>query len=301
MHKLMFSLIVLLSFVRLYSQDSESEGETPSYSTDQGPRLIQAARRQDQEGMRQALRKNADVNYQEPDSGMSALHYCAINGDNAGIRLLLGWGADINSTSHSGYTPLHYAVEYNRYETVRLISGWGAAIDIPEEFMGRTPLYMASAQGYLDIMRNLLYYNADVNKKAYYRMYSPLHAALENHHFEAAELLLQKGSFLNPWSVRNFTPLHWAVMRGDMEVLEWLITKGATLEAVSTEGYSALHLGVLFNQAEAVTYLLSKDIDTGLKTTRAAYGLPEKITALDIARIKKNKKIEAILLRGGAR
>ncbi len=300
-----FFSIMFLVYPLCHAQDNqESEDhvvEPIEYSEQQGKLLIKAARKGDLDGIRSALNKNAFVDYQDQDSGMAAIHYCAINGDNNAIRTLLGWGGDINLYADNGYTPLHFAVENGYVETVRLLTGWGAFVDTPEEFLGRTPLYMASARGDLEIMRNLIYYKADVNVKAYFRSYSPLHIALENEHYEAAEYLLQKGSYLNPWSVRQLTPLHWAAMDGKLQTLEWLISKGASLDAVSTEGYNALHLAVYFNQPEIVEFLLTTTLDINQKTTKSSYDIPEKVTALDIARIKKYKNIQKLLITAGAR
>lgn len=72
---------------------------------------------------------------------------------------------EINQKGHTGAPPLSVAVRSGRLEIVRLLVENGAIVDAGKETGDRTPLMVASGQGYDTVVRYLIAKGADVNKK----------------------------------------------------------------------------------------------------------------------------------------
>ena len=77
--------------------------------------LIEAAKQGDLESVRGILQSNKGLATQRDESGATPLHYAALNGHRPIVRLLIEWGADINTTDSQFWaTPTGWAIEYLR-------------------------------------------------------------------------------------------------------------------------------------------------------------------------------------------
>lgn len=118
-----------------------------------------------QEGSLKAARvllgaKEIDVNALNA-SGESALMMAALQGDEAGVRLLLERGAQVNQP---GWSALHYAATGPQPRVVLLLLERGAEIDAlsPNE---TTPLMMSAQYGSEESVKLLLAHGADPKRR----------------------------------------------------------------------------------------------------------------------------------------
>lgn len=74
---------------------------------------------------------DGNINAKEPDSGMSALHYCAQNYNIEFAKILLENGAETDITDAYGNTPLFKAVYFSegRTEMINLLIESGADVN----------------------------------------------------------------------------------------------------------------------------------------------------------------------------
>lgn len=79
-----------------------------------------------------------DVNTPSP-FGDFPIHVVANWGDIDGLKILLDFGANINSKGEHGYSPLHEAVEQEKLEAVKFLLARGADPSIKNDD-GSTPL-----------------------------------------------------------------------------------------------------------------------------------------------------------------
>ncbi|MEX1017641.1 MAG: ankyrin repeat domain-containing protein [Phycisphaeraceae bacterium] len=102
-----------------------------------------------------------------------------------------------------------------------------------------TPLHVASARGYGQVVKLLLVAGADVNARA--QGTTPLHEAAGCGHVEVAELLLFRQADVNAVDQAGCTPLHRAAMAGDDPMVNLLLDNDASIEAIDDEGNTVLH------------------------------------------------------------
>jgi ankyrin repeat protein len=77
--------------------------------------LLEAAKKGQLETAQQVLQSNPGVANQKDESGATALHYAAIHGHRAVVRLLVDAGANINCADDQfGASPAGWAIEYLR-------------------------------------------------------------------------------------------------------------------------------------------------------------------------------------------
>ncbi|WOK95715.1 serine/threonine-protein kinase TNNI3K-like [Canna indica] len=101
-------------------------------------RLMFLVNDRDLDGIREALRSGADVNFRDID-GRTALHVAACQGFTDVTELLLRMGADINPEDRWGSTPLADAKHYKNDEVIKLLEKHGAKVRIASANVDNAP------------------------------------------------------------------------------------------------------------------------------------------------------------------
>jgi len=89
----------------------------------------------------------------------------SVRGNTAGVLSLLADGADVNTTVRGGWTPLYIASQNGYAEIVEALLAKGAGVDI-QMIDGYTALIKASHTGHEHCVRALLNHDADTNLRA---------------------------------------------------------------------------------------------------------------------------------------
>ena len=152
------------------------------------------------------------VPYNE-DEFVKAMIACQTND----IQIVKNYKGDINdkvlwhSTKEYAYVPeqslLSIACRYGNIDIVEYLLNKKAKVDDQDEY-GSTPLHYASMKGHLDVIKLLVKYDANVNKKAckqFVRIYKP-------------GTDKQTGTFE--------TPMHNACRMGHLNIVEYLLSVG---------------------------------------------------------------------------
>lgn len=112
---------------------------------------------------------------------------------------------DVNSTLLDDWTALHLASNEGHEEVVRILIEYGANIE-SETRMNRRALHIACIRGNLEVVKILLDANAEKNPKDK-DFYTPLHFAAENGYNEILKILLEYGATPNVKNYQGNTPL----------------------------------------------------------------------------------------------
>jgi ankyrin repeat protein len=143
--------------------------------------------------------------------------------DDKAVRALLQRGFDPNTLSPSGDPALIVAL---REPSFKVISALLASPLTQVEYRtvnDESALMLASLRGYIDVCKDLIARNADVNKPGW----TPLHYAATGGHSSIVELLLDNHAYIDATSPNASTPLMLAAKYGTIDVVKQLLEAGA--------------------------------------------------------------------------
>ena len=136
----------------------------------------------------------------------SPLYYAASYGlYDLAERLISKHPEQVNAVDGRIVAPLPAALCQRHFHIANLLHRHGAVVDVRGN-EGRTPLYCASIDGLVDIMRWLLNHGADVNASRDGGR-TPLQIASVNRRLEAVQLLLDHNAYVNSQDHAGWTPL----------------------------------------------------------------------------------------------
>jgi ankyrin repeat protein len=190
-------------------------------------RLVEAARNQDQPGVRTLLNQHVDVNARS-DDGSTALLWAAHWNDVSTADLLIRAGADANSANDFRITPLSLACTNGSATLVELLLKAGARPDTPIA-TGETPIMTCASSGTTDAVRMLIVRGADVNAKEPSENQTALMWAAAEHHPAMVQALIEAGADLGAHTRKGFTALHFAAREGDLATTRLLLDAGVNV------------------------------------------------------------------------
>ena len=188
------------------------------------------------------------------------------------VKLLLNYKADIEEQGES----LRYDVFHP--DDVRSIVYWRRLKSV---YTG-PPLFLAAANGNLDILSYLFEQGANVNASSssqYADPWSlpsefddflpiwrtPLIVALTNGHNDAFTFLIDKGADVNLQDHVGYTALHHAVESKNFDAVSCLVHNGADINLFTSYKDTPLMLACQSHNMDAVNFLLNKGADVNLQ------------------------------------
>jgi ankyrin repeat domain-containing protein 17 len=178
-------------------------------------------------------------------SDYTPLSLAASGGYVAILRLLLDYGADINSRTGSklGISPLMLASMNGHLQAVRLLIDQGSDVNAQIETNRNTALTLACFQGRADVVTLLLERKANLEHRAKTGL-TPLMEAASGGYDQVGRVLLENGADVNaaPVPTTKDTALTIAADKGHLKFVELLIEYGAQLDAKNKKGCTALWL-----------------------------------------------------------
>ena len=165
------------------------------------------------------------------------------------------------------------------------------------------PLFLAAANGNLDILSYLFEQGANVNvsSSAHFswlprhslHWYTPLIVALRNGHNDAFTFLIDKGADVNLQDHQGYTALHYAVETKNFDAVSCLVYNGADVNLFTSSKCTPLILACQTDNMDAINFLLNKGADVNLQGHQG-------YTALHYAVARKNFDAVSCLVHNGA-
>ena len=194
----------------------------------------------------------------------SPLYYAALCGLRDLVeRLITKHPEQVNAVGGRIVAPLPAALYKGHFGVATLLHMHGAAVDI-RDVLGRTPLYCASLDGLVDVMRWLLNHGADANALRDGGQ-TPLQSAATSSMLEAVQLLLDHKANVNSRDDAGKTPLSGTIFYGHsaqeesaVDVVRQLLEHGADPNdtgARSSSHSTLLHLASFYGWFEVARLL----------------------------------------------
>ena len=167
------------------------------------------------------------------DPGGTALHYACDKGHLEVAIALIRNGADINARRYFGDTVLMAACAARRgthgfqrpdLDTARLILESGADVNLG------SPLFNAAFCNHVDVVRLLLEFRAEVDRRNRWGT-TPLIAAAKEGHDECVRVLLDAGAAVDGSEETGRRALYYACYEGYKSTAQLLLARGADVSA----------------------------------------------------------------------
>jgi ankyrin repeat protein len=264
-------------------------GTTPYYSLDKGDEtpLIIACKKNNKDIARVLLENGAE-NRSNIHNDIP-LHFACKQGNIELVRMLIQKGAyfdHINHKNNNGKTPLYFC--YYNPDMVQLLLANGADINMKDND-GKTILHICCRSLRLENVKFILDMGSNVNTMAR-RGITPLYEICSLNHKPAvwkkevtriAELLLNRGAYVDGLACDNTTPLSLAASNDNIELVRLLINNGANINMANKHGTTPLHKACKSNNIEITELLLKHRANPDVKT---------KTGKVPLDYIKKNKE-----------
>lgn len=207
------------------------------------------------------LENKADASLADHE-GMTPLHKFARGGLAAHVRILLKAGADPSIRDEHKRQPIQYAAQANE-ATVKALLDFDAEVNVTGSDWP-SPIVYASSEANLQVLKLLLDRGADAKSEDPGNPgWTALHAACKRSDPDSAfaDLLIEHGADVNAVTrISKTTPLHNAV--SSAAVVQLLLTKGALADPQDSDGRTPLMIACNnVNSARVVELLIKAGAD----------------------------------------
>jgi ankyrin repeat protein len=235
----------------------EKNGATPIYYAVQENKI---------EIVRLLIKEKADVNLQTTN-GETPLFIAATQGFLDYIVLLVQAGADVNLKRTDGATPLYIAAQNGHVKTVLTLCNFGA-INSSMEFLKTNAFHVAAEHGHKPVIEVLIGKDKNrlnnINQKAIDGS-TPLYLATSNNHIKIIKLLIKANADANQCKDGGLIALHVAAFNGEENIFKALVIK-SNINAQTVSGRTAAHIAAEEGHASVISILIQAEADFNLTT-----------------------------------
>ncbi len=167
------------------------------------------------------------------------------------------------------------------------------------QYLASTPnlatelLYIALQWGNLEVVKLLIFHQANVNHCSGPYNTPALHVAVKFGDIEIVRLLLQNRASTQSIDATQDTALHRAAAQGHLAIAKVLLANGAAVDAPNLLGEAPLHYAVRFKHTELAETLLKKGANVNMQTTNGR-------SPLHIAASQGHRQLVLLLRHHGA-
>ncbi|XP_072750481.1 uncharacterized protein [Anoplolepis gracilipes] len=211
--------------------------------------------------IRHLCQNGANVDYIEPDHGLTPLHLCAFRNCLDGVKYLIEQGAKVNTNTK--HTPFHYAAFGDAVDVTQYLVQHGISSESSDN-TEETVLHAAARTNALRVL-SLMAPNSHELDRLDQDGYAAIHHAADRGDPTCLDVLLKAGCQVDLPTAKKNTALHLAAEAGCTENLILLIKAKANLQLKNHRGYTALHLAARSHSLDCVEILLKGHADPNVE------------------------------------
>ncbi|ARF02846.1 SWPV1-287 [Shearwaterpox virus] len=280
MNKLTVMKSIILNDNTLLKNTLKSRLVDPNFLLNGKTPIAMAVNLKNTESVKLLMRHNC-----YPDNMNPPLHLAVKKGDLNEVQSLIDRGEYINNVLYeNGYTPLNLAVASGFTQIVRLLLENGADPDICDTNL-ITPLHMAIRKKYKEIMNLLLIFNADPNLEDCYRCTPLIHTCVGGD-YDACNSLISYGADVNFITSAGDTALRSSIDNNKAHIVRLLLDKEANCNILFECNFELCSIMEIVNRSEEITKSISAII--------AAIVLSKYKDLDHISKVGKDKNLTAI-------
>lgn len=186
------------------------------------------------------LENYIDINIKD-NHGDTPAHYCVINNRMGFLKTLIRHDCDLSIKNNDGHTPLFKACAHGRENMISLFLE-NQKFNLYETDSKDETVFMALVRSRnIDLLRNIELDDKIINTPNYIGE-TPLHIASKTGDLSIVDYLLKNRAFVNAKNKTGETPLFYAVAAQNRDVIMYLLKAGAVLDCKSTFGDSIYNL-----------------------------------------------------------
>ncbi|XP_023234600.1 protein phosphatase 1 regulatory subunit 16A-like isoform X1 [Centruroides vittatus] len=221
--------------------------------------LLEAAARNDVEEVHRLLTLGVNPDSTNED-GLTALHQCCIDDSEDMMKLLLEFGANVNTKDSEQWTPLHAAATCGHLHLVKYLISKGADL-LAVNADGNMPYDICEDDATLD------YIESEMAKRGVTQeMIDQTRASTERRMLEDLEWIVENGGDIEYKDNQGATPLHVAAANGYLSVVEYLLENNVSTEVVDDDLWQPIHAAACWGHPDVIELLVQFGADLNAKT-----------------------------------
>ncbi len=180
------------------------------------------------------------------------------------VTSLLQRGFDPNTISPKGIHGLFLAVQSDSFRSASVLINWPKTQVEWRSDKDESPLMLASMKGHVELVKQLIARDADVNKTGW----TPLHYAASGAQAPIIAILLDHSAYIDAESPNGSTPLMMAAMYGNAECVKMLLEAGADPTLKNQQRLSAVDFAINASRTDSLTLIESAVIQWRTSSTK---------------------------------
>ncbi|CAL1535973.1 unnamed protein product [Lymnaea stagnalis] len=189
----------------------------------------------------------SDVNIPD-NSGQTAAHIAAFQGETKILKQLIEKGADLSKADHKGRQTAHLAASRNQVNALRIL--FDSGIDLDHQCSaGKTLLHHAAEHGGLDTVKFLVERDCDLTLCDHSSNLAA-HVAARHDNLNCLKFLVKQGTFIDTPQTNGKACSHIAAINGSVHALHWLLESGANVNLPDGDGNTPAHHAALGGRAD---------------------------------------------------
>ncbi|KAK9736227.1 Ankyrin repeats (3 copies) [Popillia japonica] len=220
--------------------------------------LLEAAARNDIEEVRNLLYRGVDADSCNED-GLTALHQCCIDDNEAMLLLLLEHGANVNAVDSEKWTPLHAAATCGHLKLVSILIARGANL-LAVNADGNMPYDICEDEAALD------YIEGEMAKRGVtQKLIDETRAHTEMQMLLDLQKMVARGEDLETCDKQGATPLHISAANGYITVVEYLLDQNVRTDAQDKDDWQPAHAAACWGHLDVLEMLVQAGADLNAK------------------------------------